>query len=156
MTPSESNHQNTSTPLKPESSQASETSSRNAALAGEEAVRELFAREWLAHKSLWLGGISLMVVVALAGAWIQGANPYWAGALYNLCTVALLASLCGFAALGLIWRTVKRISSELHFEFRSKFQLEASRALFKRSGILVFVVIAAEVVMYMLRLWAAH
>ena len=85
-----------------------------------------------------------------------GADPYWAGALYNLCTVVLLAALFGFAALGLVWRTVKRMSERLHFEARGKFQLEASRALFRRSGVLVGIVIAAEVVMYMLRLWAAR
>lgn len=54
------------------------------------------------------------------------------------------------------WRTVKRMSERLHFEARGKFQLEASRALFRRSGVLVGIVIAAEVVMYMLRLWAAR
>ena len=70
--------------------------------------------------------------------------------------VVLLAALFGFAALGLVWRTVKRMSERLHFEARGKFQLEASRALFRRSGVLVGIVIAAEVVMYMLRLWAAR
>ena len=119
-------------------------------------VRELLQREWTAHKSLWLGAFALMAAVAVVGAWLQGADPYWAGALYNLCTVVLLAALCGFAALGLVWRTVKRMSERLHFEVRGKFQLEASRALFRRSGVLVGVVIAAEVVMYALRLWAAR
>ena len=102
------------------------------------------------------GAFALMAAVAVVGAWLQGADPYWAGALYNLCTVVLLAALCGFAALGLVWRTVKRMSERLHFEARGKFQLEASRALFRRSGVLVGIVIAAEVVMYMLRLWAAR
>ena len=111
-----------------------------------DAVRELLLREWTAHKSLWLGALALMAAVAVVGAWLQGADPYWAGALYNLCTVVLLAALFGFAALGLVWRTVKRMSERLHFEARGKFQLEASRAI----------VIAAEVVMYMLRLWAAR
>ena len=114
-----------------------------------DAVRELLQREWTAHKSLWLGAFALMAAVAVVGAWLQGA-------LYNLCTVVLLAALCGFAALGLVWRTVKRMSERLHFEVRGKFQLEASRALFRRSGVLVGVVIAAEVVMYALRLWAAR
>ena len=121
-----------------------------------DAVRELLQREWTAHKSLWLGAFALMAAVAVVGAWLQGADPYWAGALYNLCTVVLLAALCGFAALGLVWRTVKRMSERLHFEVRGKFQLEASRAVFRRSGVLVGVVIAAEVVMYALRLWAAR
>ena len=116
-----------------------------------DAVRELLLREWTAHKSLWLGALALMAAVAVVGAWLQGADPYWAGALYNLCTVVLLAAL-----FGLVWRTVKRMSERLHFEARGKFQLEASRALFRRSGVLVGVVIAAEVVMYMLRLWAAR
>ena len=124
--------------------------------AASDAVRELLSREWTAHKPLWLGALALMAAVAVVGAWLQGADPYWAGALYNLCTVVLLAALFGFAALGLVWRTVKRMSERLHFEARGKFQLEASRALFRRSGVLVGIVIAAEVVMYMLRLWAAR
>ena len=74
-----------------------------------DAVRELLQREWTAHKSLWLGALALMAAVAVVGAWLQGADPYWAGALYNLCTVVLLAALFGFAALGLVWRTVKRM-----------------------------------------------
>ena len=119
-------------------------------------MRELLLREWTAHKPLWLGALALMAAVAVVGAWLQGADPYWAGALYNLCTVVLLTALFGFAALGLVWRTVKRMSERLHFEARGKFQLEASRALFRRSGVLVGIVIAAEVVMYMLRLWAAR
>ena len=119
-------------------------------------MRELLLREWTAHKPLWLGALALMAAVAVVGAWLQGADPYWAGALYNLCTVVLLAALFGFVALGLVWRTVKRMSERLHFEARGKFQLEASRALFRRSGVLVGIVIAAEVVMYMLRLWAAR
>ena len=52
-----------------------------------DAVRELLQREWTAHKSLWLGAFALMAAVAVVGAWLQGADPYWAGALYNLCTV---------------------------------------------------------------------
>lgn len=75
-----------------------------------DAVRELLLREWTAHKPLWLGALALMAAVAVVGAWLQGADPYWAGALYNLCTVVLLAALFGFAALGLVWRTVKRMS----------------------------------------------
>ena len=94
-----------------------------------DAVRELLQREWTAHKSLWLGALALMAAVAVVGAWLQGADPYWAGALYNLCTVVLLAALFGFAALGLVWRSLKppeRSSDALGYSSASSLRQKSS------------------------------
>lgn len=108
------------------------------------------AAEWRAHRGLWLGAIVFAFVLSFVLAWVQGAHPYWAGALYNLaCALLLVAFAAGFALL-LVWRHIRGLSTRLHFEERRRFLEEAGLGMLKYLGGVVAAVIIAEAVIYLL------
>ena len=119
---------------------------------GRACLDNAITKEWNDHRNVWLGGSGIALVLAVLLTFIQGANPWWAGMIYNIACVALLIAFFALIGIMLVWRHIRGLASKLHFEERRVFLEDAGRGLLKYLGGVVAAVIAAEAVIYCLPL----